>query len=121
MRALAFLVCSLAVVSASAQKSVPLTGSWKSPDVGFGDYPIWMVDIYYADGTCQTDFYSQPEKRVIHHTDKTMHRVYRLEGDSLSIGTVDSEKRFHIEGLPRKVRRDSSGRVVAIEEWTRIK
>jgi hypothetical protein len=121
MRALTFLICSLAVASAFAQKVAPLTGSWKSPDVGMGDFPMWMVDTYHADGTCETDVYAQPGKQALHDPSKTLHRVYRLEGDSLLIGTLDSQKPFHAEGLPRKVHRDSSGRIVAIDEWTRIK
>jgi hypothetical protein len=121
MRALTLLICSLAVASAFAQKVAPLTGSWKSPDVGMGDFPMWMVDTYHADGTCDTDVYAQPGKQPLHDPSKTLHRVYRLEGESLLIGTLDSQKHFHAEGLPRKVHRDSSGRVVAIDEWTRIK
>lgn len=121
MRALVFLICSLAVSSTFAQKVGPLTGSWKSPDVGMGDFPMWMVDTYHADGTCDTEVYAQPGKQALHDPSKTLHRVYRLEGDSLLIGTLDSQKHFHPEGLPRKIHRDSSGRVVAIDEWTRIK
>jgi hypothetical protein len=49
MRAAILLFCSLAFASTLAQKVAPLAGSWKSPDVGMGDFPMWMIDIYHPD------------------------------------------------------------------------
>jgi hypothetical protein len=98
MRAFTLLICSLAVASAFAQKVAPLIGSWKSPDVGMGDFPMWMVDTYHADGTCDTNVYAQPGKQPLHDPSKILHRVYRLEGDSLLIGTLIHRSIFMLKG-----------------------
>ncbi|HUX00684.1 MAG: hypothetical protein WBD63_00160 [Phycisphaerae bacterium] len=95
-------------------------GSWRSEDFGL-DFPIWMVDTYMADGTVKTDFFSKPRGQVIHHTDKTMHRHWRIRDDALEVGTLAADRSFHIEGQPRPIETGASGNVISIKSWTREK
>lgn len=122
MRALTTLVVLLTATVAFAETqsvSPVLDGSWKSPDLGL-DFPIWMVDTYNADGTLQTDFYSKPKDKEIHHKEKTRHVRWRIANGALEVGKLSDAGEFNPEGQPRRIRVDASGKVVAIEDWTRL-
>jgi hypothetical protein len=121
MRTLTTLIVLVAATVAFAQSrpaSPVLDGSWKSPDLGL-DFPIWMVDTYKADGTVLTDFYSKPKDKEIHHKDKTQQSRWRIANNALEVGNLNAGE-FKREGQPRRIRTDASGKVVAIEGWTRI-
>jgi hypothetical protein len=123
MRTLPVLIVLVAATVAFAQPrpaSPVLDGSWKSPDLGL-DFPIWMVDTYNADGTVQTDFYSKPKDKEIHHKDKTMKRHWRIANNALEVGQLNAAGEFKREGQPRRIKTDASGKVVGIDGWTRLK
>ncbi len=122
MRTLTTLIVLITATVAFAQTrpaSPVLEGSWKSPDLGL-DFPIWMVDTYNADGTVQTDFYSKPKDKEIHHKDKTRQSRWRIANNALEVGKSNDAGEFKREGQPRRIKTDKSGKVVAIEGWTRL-
>jgi hypothetical protein len=122
MRTLTTLIVLVAATVAFAQTrpaSPVLDGSWKSPDLGL-DFPIWMVDTYHADGTVQIDFYSKPRDKEIHHKDKTRQSRWRIANNALEVGKLDDAGEFKREGQPRRIKTDASGKVVAIDGWTRL-
>jgi hypothetical protein len=122
MRTLSTLIVLIVATVAFAQTrpaSSVLDGSWKSPDLGL-DFPIWMVDTYNADGSVQTDFYSKPKEKEIHHKDKTRQAHWRIANNALEVGKVNDAGEFKREGQPRRIKTDASGKVVAIEGWTRL-
>ncbi|HEX8341522.1 MAG TPA: hypothetical protein VF624_11490 [Tepidisphaeraceae bacterium] len=122
MRTLTTPIVLLAASVAFAQTrpaSPVLDGSWKSPDLGL-DFPIWMVDTYNADGSVQTDYYSKPRDKEIHHKDQAQRRRWRIANNALEVGELRDAGEFEREGQPRRIKTDASGEVVAIEGWTRL-
>lgn len=122
MRTLTTLIVLIAATVAFAQTrpaSTLLDGSWKSPDLGL-DFPIWMVDTYNADGTMQVDFYSKPKDKEIHHKGKTRQAHWRIANNALEVGKLNDGGEFKREGQPRRIQTDATGKVVAIEGWTRL-
>jgi hypothetical protein len=122
MRILITLIVLTAAAVASAQSrpaSPVLEGSWKSPDLGL-DFPIWMVHTYHADGTVRIDFYAKPRGKEVHHEDQTRHARWRIANKELEIGKLNDAGEFKREGQPRRIKADASGKVVAIEGWTRV-
>jgi hypothetical protein len=79
-----------------------------------------MVDTYRAGGSVQVDFFSKPKDKEVHHEDKTRHMRWRIADRGLEVGTLDAAGEFKREGQPRRIRTDESGKVVAIEGWTRL-
>src|SRR5260221_6295896 len=96
-----------------------LEGAWMSENLGM-DFPIWMVDTYSADGNLRTDFYSKPKDKEIHHKDETQHARWRIANNALEVGELNDAGEFKREGQPRRIKCDASGKVVAIEGWTRL-
>ena len=79
-----------------------------------------MVDTYDTDGTVQIEFYSKPRDREIHHKDKTREQRWRIANNALEVGNLNDAGEFKREGQPRRIKTDASGKVVAIEGWTRL-
>jgi hypothetical protein len=122
VRTLTTLIVLFATTVTLAQThpaSPVLQGSWKSPDLGL-DFPIWMVDTYNADGTVRTDFYSKPRDKETHHKDKARQARWRIENNALEVGKLNDAGEFKREGQARRIKTNGSGKVVAIEGWTRV-
>lgn len=116
---LIFLIATTVAIAQTRPASTVLDGSWRSPDLGL-DFPIWMVDTYNADGSVQIEFYSKPKLEEIHHADKTRQAHWRIANNSLELGKLNESGEFKREGQPRPIKTDRSGKVIAIEEWTRL-
>lgn len=96
-----------------------VVGSWRSEDIGL-DFPMWMVDSYAADGSVQTDIFGQKPGKPVYHSDKVVHRRWRIQNGSLEVGNVDSTNTFHRDGQKRPIKTDAAGKIVSIGGWTRV-
>jgi hypothetical protein len=92
---------------------------------GFPNDPIWIVQTYYADGTCNENSYLAPNESRPMDT-RPLHCSYRLDADTVVLGLA-VDKDFYPIQEPHRVIKDSTGRVARLYDpaedvmWNRIR
>ena len=97
-----------------------VVGVWQSENVGL-DFPIWMVDTLYTDGTVRVEFYSKPNDKVIEHPDQTHFEKWRIEYGQLEFGNIQENGEFVRSGMRCDIEVDKDGALRQIKGWKRIK